>query len=149
MFARPFTAHLARMKMEDHGHSPRNVKTVMKWPETVDVGPFKVGFALISHSIPESSAWSLIRLMVAFCIRAILKSTRIQVLVNPLTAICLGISQKTGSRHWCATARTYFPCTPAIRGNVKSVHCRIDCRGTCDGCCDHICQQRGASAYLG
>ena len=28
----------------------------MKWPETVDVGPFKVGFAPISHSIPESSA---------------------------------------------------------------------------------------------
>jgi ribonuclease J len=56
VFARPFTAHLARMKMEDHGHSPRNVKTVMKWPETVDVGPFKVGFAPISHSIPESSA---------------------------------------------------------------------------------------------
>ena len=56
LFARPFTAHLARMKMEDHGHSPRNVKTVMKWPETVTVGPFKVGFAPISHSIPESSA---------------------------------------------------------------------------------------------
>ena len=56
VFARPFTAHLARMKMEDHGHSSRNVKTVMKWPETVDVGPFKVGFAPISHSIPESSA---------------------------------------------------------------------------------------------
>ena len=56
VFARPFTAHLARMKMEDHGHSPRNVKTVMKWPETIDVGPFKVGFAPISHSIPESSA---------------------------------------------------------------------------------------------
>ncbi len=56
VFARPFTAHLARMKMEDHGHSPHNVKTVMKWPETVDVGPFKVGFAPISHSIPESSA---------------------------------------------------------------------------------------------
>jgi len=56
VFARPFTAHLARMKMEDHGHSPRNVKTAMKWPETVDIGPFKVGFAPISHSIPESSA---------------------------------------------------------------------------------------------
>src|SRR6056300_20211 len=56
LFARPFTAHLARMKMEDHGHSPRNVKTVMKWPKTVAVGPFKVGFAPISHSIPESSA---------------------------------------------------------------------------------------------
>lgn len=56
IFARPFTAHLARMKMEDHAHSARNVKTVMKWPETVDVGPFKVGFAPISHSIPESSA---------------------------------------------------------------------------------------------
>ena len=56
IFARPFTAHLARMKMEDHAHSARNVKTVMKWPGTVDVGPFKVGFAPISHSIPESSA---------------------------------------------------------------------------------------------
>src|SRR6056300_1390388 len=56
VFARPFTAHLARMKMEDHGHSPRNVKTVMKWPETISKGPFTVGFLPISHSIPESSA---------------------------------------------------------------------------------------------
>jgi ribonuclease J len=31
------------------------VKTVEAWPEQVEAGPFKVGFAPISHSIPESS----------------------------------------------------------------------------------------------
>lgn len=56
IYARAFTAHLARHKMADHGHSEQVVKTVSKWPETVTSGPFTVGFLPISHSIPESSA---------------------------------------------------------------------------------------------
>jgi ribonuclease J len=55
IYARAFTAHIARLKMEEHGHSPEVVKTVSTWPEMVDAGPFKVGFVPISHSIPESS----------------------------------------------------------------------------------------------
>ena len=53
--ARPFTAHLARLKMEEHGHSPQVVKTAQPWPETLKAGPFEVGFLPISHSIPESA----------------------------------------------------------------------------------------------
>ena len=53
--ARAFTANIARAKMAEHGHPETAVRTVAKWPETVTAGPFTVGFAPISHSIPESS----------------------------------------------------------------------------------------------
>ena len=55
VYARAFTAHLGRMKMEEAGLDPEDVITVSPWPETVTAGPFTVGFAPISHSIPESS----------------------------------------------------------------------------------------------
>ncbi len=53
--ARPFTANLARRKMAEHGHPEKAVVTVKPWPETVQLGPFTVGFVPISHSIPEAS----------------------------------------------------------------------------------------------
>lgn len=56
IYARAFTAHMARLKFEEHGHDELAIKTVGPMPHTVSVGPFKVGFAPISHSIPESSA---------------------------------------------------------------------------------------------
>ncbi|MFY9238228.1 MAG: ribonuclease J, partial [Roseovarius sp.] len=55
IYARTFTANIARRKMSEHGHLEKAVKTVSPWPETVKAGPFSVGFAPISHSIPESS----------------------------------------------------------------------------------------------
>ena len=54
--ARKFTAHHATRKMEEQGQDPTNVNIAASWPDTVSAGPFKVGFAPISHSIPESSA---------------------------------------------------------------------------------------------
>ncbi|GAA3871158.1 ribonuclease J [Celeribacter arenosi] len=56
IYARAFTAHIARLKFEEHGHDELQIKTVAAWPEQVDVGPFTVGFLPVSHSIPESSA---------------------------------------------------------------------------------------------
>lgn len=56
VYARAFTAHHARRKIEEHGHDPETATIVSAWPETVSAGPFTVGFAPISHSIPESSA---------------------------------------------------------------------------------------------
>ncbi|WP_417267067.1 ribonuclease J [Celeribacter baekdonensis] len=56
IYARAFTAHLARLKFEEHGHDELQIKTVSKWPDTTTVGAFTVGFLPISHSIPESSA---------------------------------------------------------------------------------------------
>ena len=53
--ARAFTANIARRKMEEHGHPQKSVITAAPWPETVEAGPFRVGFVPISHSIPESS----------------------------------------------------------------------------------------------
>ncbi|MEL7280102.1 MAG: ribonuclease J [Pseudomonadota bacterium] len=55
IYARAFTANIARRKMDDRGHPERAVITASPWPEVVEVGPFKVGFVPISHSIPESS----------------------------------------------------------------------------------------------
>jgi ribonuclease J len=55
VYARAFTANLARSKMEERGHPEDAVRTVSAWPETVQAGPFKVGFVPISHSIPESA----------------------------------------------------------------------------------------------
>jgi ribonuclease J len=56
VFARAFTANIARRKMEEHGHPEDAVQTASAWPEQISVGPFKVGFLPVSHSIPESAA---------------------------------------------------------------------------------------------
>ncbi len=55
IYARAFTAHLGRMKMEEAGLDPEQIRTVAAWPETVEAGPFRVGFAPVAHSIPESA----------------------------------------------------------------------------------------------
>ena len=56
VFTRSFTGHLARRKVEERGLDGKIVKVVQPWPSTVQAGPFRVGFAPVSHSIPESSA---------------------------------------------------------------------------------------------
>ncbi|PRY91252.1 ribonuclease J [Donghicola tyrosinivorans] len=55
VYARAFTANIARHKMGEYGYSESVVRTASAWPEQITVGPFKVGFVPISHSIPESS----------------------------------------------------------------------------------------------
>jgi len=56
VYARAFTANIARRKMAEHGHPPEAVRIVSSWPEQVKAGPFNIGFLPISHSIPESAA---------------------------------------------------------------------------------------------
>ena len=56
IYARAFTANIARRKMAEHGHPERAVRTVSPWPDVTQEGPFSVGFVPLSHSIPESSA---------------------------------------------------------------------------------------------
>ncbi len=56
VFARVFTANIARLKMEEAGADAASVTDVGPWPETVQAGPFTVGFVPVSHSIPESSS---------------------------------------------------------------------------------------------
>ncbi|MCT4557939.1 MAG: ribonuclease J [Pelagimonas sp.] len=55
IYARPFTANIARHKLAEYGIGPDSVKTCSPWPATTQMGPFSVGFLPISHSIPESS----------------------------------------------------------------------------------------------
>lgn len=56
IYTRAFTGHHARRMVEEHGHDPETVRITPAWPEQVTAGPFTVGFAPISHSVPESSA---------------------------------------------------------------------------------------------
>jgi ribonuclease J len=46
IYARAFTANIARRKMGEHGYAEDTVTTVSAWPQTVQAGPFKVGFPL-------------------------------------------------------------------------------------------------------
>ncbi|MEJ6397952.1 ribonuclease J [Yoonia sp. 208BN28-4] len=55
VYARPFTANIARRKLQEHGH-PENVVTVVDvYPQVIDCGALKVSYLPISHSIPESA----------------------------------------------------------------------------------------------
>ena len=56
VYARTFTANIARRKMEEMGHPEEAVRVVPAWPHQTEAGPFKVGYLPMSHSIPESSA---------------------------------------------------------------------------------------------
>lgn len=56
VYARPFTANIAKRKMSEHGQSEDEVKLVGVWPEMIKAGPFNVSFLPMSHSIPETSA---------------------------------------------------------------------------------------------
>lgn len=56
IYARAFTAHLARHKLADYGLPETVVRSSSAWPEKITAGPFEVCFVPISHSIPESSA---------------------------------------------------------------------------------------------
>lgn len=56
VYARRFTANLARRKMAEKGQDQKIVTTVAPFPAMTEAGPFSVGFLPVSHSIPESSA---------------------------------------------------------------------------------------------
>lgn len=56
VYARAFTANIARRKMGEHGHPEQAVRTASAWPEQITAGPFQVGFLPMSHSIPESAS---------------------------------------------------------------------------------------------
>ncbi|MBE3638712.1 ribonuclease J [Mangrovicoccus algicola] len=56
VYARPFTAAVARRKMIEADQPETEVTTVEPWPHQVQAGPFQVGYLPMSHSIPESSA---------------------------------------------------------------------------------------------
>ncbi len=55
VYARPFTANIARRKLDEHGHPPSVVKVVDVYPEMIKCGPLTVSYLPISHSIPESA----------------------------------------------------------------------------------------------
>ncbi|MCL1628377.1 ribonuclease J [Roseibaca sp. V10] len=54
VYARDFTARIAKLKMQDQGQDIAQVKTVGKM-EPVQAGPFSVQFFPVAHSLPEAS----------------------------------------------------------------------------------------------
>ncbi|MFT4715194.1 MAG: ribonuclease J [Paracoccaceae bacterium] len=56
VYARPFTAAIAHLKMEEHGRDLDAIIEVETYPAAIEAGPFSVSFLPISHSIPESAA---------------------------------------------------------------------------------------------
>ncbi len=55
VYARAFTANIARRKLAEHG-LPDNVVTVVEpYPQVIECGPLKISYVPISHSIPESA----------------------------------------------------------------------------------------------
>ena len=55
IYARRFTANIARRKLSEQGHPEEVVRVVEAYPDAVKAGPFTVAFLPISHSIPESA----------------------------------------------------------------------------------------------
>ncbi len=55
VYARPFTATIARGKLEEQGYPENVVKVVGIYPEMIKCGPLTVSYLPISHSIPESA----------------------------------------------------------------------------------------------
>ncbi|MBR9864184.1 MAG: ribonuclease J [Rhodobacteraceae bacterium] len=55
VYTRKFTGAVARAKMEEHGQDIDRVEVIGSFPEMVELGPFKVGFMPVAHSIPEAS----------------------------------------------------------------------------------------------
>ncbi|MEL6523822.1 MAG: ribonuclease J, partial [Pseudomonadota bacterium] len=56
ILCRKFTGALAARKLDEHGGDPAAVQVVSAWPDMSQVGPFKISFLPVSHSIPESSS---------------------------------------------------------------------------------------------
>ncbi len=56
IYCSPFTAEILRQKMNDRPGNERARIIVVRAGETVDMGPFKVSFAHVSHSIPDALA---------------------------------------------------------------------------------------------
>ncbi len=55
VYARPFTANIARRKLDEFGLPESAVRVVGVYPEMIKCGPLTVSYLPISHSIPESA----------------------------------------------------------------------------------------------
>ena len=55
VYARRFTANIARRKLTEAGHPESVVKVVEPYPHMIKCGPLTMSFLPISHSIPESA----------------------------------------------------------------------------------------------
>ena len=59
LFATPFTAGLIAGKLEEEGLTGRVKLNIVERGGSVDLGPFRVSFVALSHSIPEGNGLSI------------------------------------------------------------------------------------------
>ncbi|MDX1743376.1 MAG: ribonuclease J [Ruegeria sp.] len=111
IYARAFTANIARRKMEEYGHPEDAVRTVSAWPEKVTVGPFTVGFLPVSHSIPESAA-----LVIDTPAGRILHSGDFKLDANPV------VGEPFDPELWASVAKTGVKALICDSTNVFSPH---------------------------
>ena len=76
VYARRFTAHIARRKMEEQGQDPERVVTVEPYPAAVECGPLTVHSCPCRTPSPKARAWSSTRLRAAWSTPATSSSTR-------------------------------------------------------------------------
>lgn len=55
LYATPFTAEILRLKLNEQGYKHVKIKEVRQG-DTIEIGPFKVGFVAVAHSIPDAVA---------------------------------------------------------------------------------------------
>ncbi|WP_417586842.1 ribonuclease J [Pararhodobacter oceanensis] len=55
VYCRDFTARIAAKKMVEAGQPVEQIHTIGAMPDTLELGPFKVQFVPVSHSLPEAS----------------------------------------------------------------------------------------------
>ena len=55
VYGRSFTGEVARDKMDRVGLGPEHIMVAQPYPEFIELGPFRIAFLPVSHSIPEAS----------------------------------------------------------------------------------------------
>jgi ribonuclease J len=111
IYARKFTAAIARNKLDEQGAPPSALNIVGPWPETVTAGPFVVGFLPVSHSIPESAG-----LVIDTAAGRIIHSGDFKIDTNPV------VGEPFDHELWASVARPGVKALICDSTNVFSTH---------------------------
>lgn len=106
VYARPFTANIARRKLSEHGHPDSVVTVVDVYPQVIDCGPFKISYVPISHSIPESAGLLIDTPDGRVLHSGDFKIDETPIVGDPFNPELWAEISKDGVKHWSAIPRT-------------------------------------------
>ena len=151
VYARRFTAALAKAKMERAGQDTDAVRQAAPWPHVVHAGPFTVGFLPISHSIPESSA-----LVIDTPAGRILHTGDFKADPTPLVGepfdpagVCARSATQGVKVLACNSTNVFTPHRRPLRGDADRADRRADARGRGAGGRHHLRLERRAAEDAG